>query len=55
MKKRCEGMLDRIGGAYEQCDNLAQHGSDFLLRVPAVGKQKGRSVERRSGHIQKGK
>lgn len=28
MKKRCEGVLQRIDGAHEQCDNMAQHGSD---------------------------
>lgn len=42
MKKRCEGMLERIDGTDEQCDNLAQHDSDFCwecrrLSRPAIG------------------
>jgi hypothetical protein len=40
MKKRCEGMLERIDGTYEQCDNLAQHGSDLCWECRQLGNKK---------------
>jgi hypothetical protein len=40
MKKRCEGMLERIDSTYEQCDNLAQHGSDFCWECQQLGNKK---------------
>jgi hypothetical protein len=39
MKKRCE-MLKRIDGTHEQCDNLAQHGSDFCWECRQLGNKK---------------
>jgi hypothetical protein len=40
MAKRCEGMLEKIDGTYEQCDNLAQHGSDFCWECRQLEKKK---------------
>ena len=40
MKKRCEGMLERTDGAHEQCDNLAQHGSDFCWECQQLGNKR---------------
>jgi hypothetical protein len=35
--KRCEGMLERIDGKYEQCDNPAEHGSDSCWECQQLG------------------
>jgi hypothetical protein len=35
--KRCEGMVERIDGKHEQCDNPAEHGSDYCWELPEVG------------------
>ena len=38
--KRCEGALEKINGGYEQCDNVAQYGSDFCWECQQIGNKK---------------
>ena len=38
--KRCEGALEKIGGVYEQCDNVAESGSDFNGECQQLGNTK---------------
>lgn len=38
--KRCEGALKKISGGYEQCDNVAEHGSDFCWECQQSGNTK---------------
>jgi len=38
--KRCEGALERIDGTFEQCDNVATHGSDFSFECQQLGNAK---------------
>ena len=38
--KRCEGALQRIDGRYEQCDAVAEGGSDFRWECREIGNKK---------------
>jgi hypothetical protein len=37
--KRCEGALEKIG-TFEQCDNVAEGGSDFCWECEQIGNTK---------------
>jgi hypothetical protein len=36
--KRCEGVLEKIDGTYEQYDNVAEGSSDFCWECQKLGK-----------------
>lgn len=38
--KRCEAMLEKIDGAFEQCNNAAEHGSDYCWECQQLGSTK---------------
>jgi hypothetical protein len=38
--KRCEGALEKIDGKYEQCDSIAEGGSDFCWECNHIGNKK---------------
>jgi hypothetical protein len=38
--KRCEGMLEKIDGTFEQCDNVAEGGSDYCWECQQLGNTK---------------
>ena len=38
--KRCEGALERLDGTFEQCDNVAEHGSDYCWECQQLGNTK---------------
>lgn len=37
---RCEGALEKISGGYEQCDNVAEGGSDFCWECQQISNKK---------------
>jgi hypothetical protein len=38
--KRCEGALEKLNGTFEQCDNVAEGGSDFCWECQQIGNKK---------------
>ena len=38
--KRIEGALEKLDGTFEQCDNVATHGSDFCFECQQIGNKK---------------
>lgn len=48
--KRCEGAFLRIDGTFEQCDNVAKHGSDYCWECRKLGntKEGGMSIKKKS-------
>lgn len=43
--KRCEAMLEKIDGTWEQCDNVAEGGSDFCWECQQIGNKKFREED----------
>jgi hypothetical protein len=38
--KRCQGALEKLDGTFEQCDNIAEGGSDFCFECQQLGNKK---------------